>query len=94
MSETMKTAVFRDVKKIELETCDKPGAAGNKILVKIDASAICTWEQRVYTGVNKVEFPFIGGHEIFATMSSDEFKKDKHYPKKNFFHGICLFCFR
>ena len=28
MSETMKTAVFRDVKKIELETCDKPGAAG------------------------------------------------------------------
>ena len=33
-------------------------------------------------------------HQIFATMSSDEFKKDKHYPKKNFFHGICLFCFR
>ncbi|WP_418488761.1 hypothetical protein [Faecalibacillus intestinalis] len=31
---------------------------------------------------------------IFATMSSDEFKKDKHYPKKNFFYGICLFCFR
>ena len=30
----------------------------------------------------------------FATMSSDEFKKDKHYPKKNFFYGICLFCFR
>lgn len=64
MSETMKTAVFRDVKKIELETCDKPRAAGNKLLVKIDASAICTWEQRVYTGVNQVEFPFIGGHEI------------------------------
>ena len=31
---------------------------------------------------------------IFAIMSSDEFKKDKHYPKKNFFYGICLFCFR
>lgn len=31
---------------------------------------------------------------IFATMSSDEFKKDKHYPKKTFFYGICLFCFR
>ena len=28
---------------------------------------------------------------FFATMSSDEFKKDKHYPKKNFFYGICLF---
>ena len=33
-------------------------------------------------------------HQLFATMSSDEFKKDKHYPKKNFFYGICLFCFR
>ena len=31
---------------------------------------------------------------VFATMSSDEFKKDKHYPKKTFFYGICLFCFR
>ena len=31
---------------------------------------------------------------FFATMSSDEFKKDKHYPKKTFFYGICLFCFR
>ena len=32
-----------------------------------------------------------GGYQIFATMSSDEFKKDKHYPKKTFFYGICLF---
>lgn len=37
---------------------------------------------------------FIRGEQLFATMSSDEFKKDKHYPKKNFFYGICLFCFR
>ena len=33
----------------------------------------------------------VGCEVIFATMSSDEFKKDKHYPKKNFFYGICLF---
>ena len=37
---------------------------------------------------------FVRGQQFFATMSSDEFKKDKHYPKKNFFYGICLFCFR
>ena len=36
----------------------------------------------------------IHAHQLFATMSSDEFKKDKHYPKKTFFYGICLFCFR
>lgn len=62
--ETMKTAVFRGVKDIALETCERPEANGKKVLVKIDACAICTWEQRVYTGVNKVQFPFIGGHEI------------------------------
>ena len=42
----------------------------------------------------QISAQFIKGMEIFATMSSDEFKKDKHYPKKNFFYGICLFCFR
>jgi len=36
----------------------------------------------------------IYARKVFATMSSDEFKKDKHYPKKTFFYGICLFCFR
>lgn len=66
MNETMKTAVFTDIKEIELQECERPVAKGNKVLVKIDATAICTWEQRVYTGVNKVEFPFIGGHEIAA----------------------------
>ena len=64
MSETMKTAVFRRVKDIALEECPLPQAHGHKVLVKIDSCAICTWEQRVYTGVNKVEYPFIGGHEI------------------------------
>lgn len=64
VSETMKTAVFTDIKEIGIQVHERPKAKGNKVLVKIDASAICTWEQRVYTGVNKVEFPFIGGHEI------------------------------
>lgn len=66
MSEIMRTAVFTDIRKIELQECERPVPKGNKVLVKIDATAICTWEQRVYTGVNKVEFPFIGGHEIAA----------------------------
>lgn len=66
MEEKMKTAVFKGIKEIELQECERPVPIGNKVLVKIDATAICTWEQRVYTGVNKVEFPFIGGHEIAA----------------------------
>lgn len=46
-------------------------------------------------GIVVIQGPhLIGGHQLFATMSSDEFKKDKHYPKKTFFYGIFLFCFR
>lgn len=68
--EKMKTAVFRGIKDIVLETHDRPEAKGNKVLVKIDACAICTWEQRVYTGVKSVQFPFIGGHEIAGHIVS------------------------
>ncbi|WP_196593642.1 zinc-dependent alcohol dehydrogenase [Pectinatus sottacetonis] len=64
----MKTAVFTGIRKITLEECKTPTAKGNKVLVKVNSCAICTWEQRVYTGVNKVEFPFIGGHEIAAEI--------------------------
>jgi L-iditol 2-dehydrogenase len=64
----MKTAVFTQVGEIGLQECKKPNAKGNKVVVKVEACAICTWEQRVYTGVNKVEFPFIGGHEIAAKI--------------------------
>lgn len=68
MSELMKVAVFTDVGKIELQEAEIPRPKGNEILVRIKACAICTWEQRVYTGVKKVEFPFIGGHEMVGKI--------------------------
>lgn len=70
MCDRMRTAVFTDVRKIEIQECKRPIARENQVLVKVDACAICTWEQRVYTGVKKVEFPFIGGHEIAGHIVS------------------------
>ncbi|MBO0451981.1 zinc-dependent alcohol dehydrogenase [Candidatus Enterococcus murrayae] len=64
----MKTAVFYGIKDLRIEECDMPEVSENKILIKIEACALCTWEQRVYTGVKKVEYPFIGGHEIAAEI--------------------------
>lgn len=49
---------------------------------------------REYNKELKAKGYIVVAGKIFATMSSDEFKKDKHYPKKTFFYGICLFCFR
>ncbi|TLF38899.1 zinc-binding dehydrogenase [Lacticaseibacillus zeae] len=59
----MKAAIFNDVKKLDVEEIEKPEIRPNEVLVQLKACALCTWEQRVYTGVNKVQFPFIGGHE-------------------------------
>lgn len=64
----MKIAVFKDVEKIEIEEVNDLQLAPHQVLIKVDCCAICTWEQRVYTGVKKVEFPFVGGHEIAATI--------------------------
>lgn len=59
----MKAAVFEDTKKLDIEEIEIPKIHSNEVLVKLKACALCTWEQRVYTGVNSVQFPFIGGHE-------------------------------
>lgn len=64
MEEKLRTVVFRGVGDLGLEEYDVPAAGPGKLLIRIEACAICTWEQRVYKGVNKVDFPFIGGHEI------------------------------
>lgn len=59
----MKAAIFNKVGHVDVEDIDKPEIRPNEVLVQLKACAICTWEQRVYQGINKVKFPFIGGHE-------------------------------
>ncbi|MCC8060322.1 MAG: alcohol dehydrogenase catalytic domain-containing protein [Clostridiales bacterium] len=77
MSEMAKTLVFTGVRQIELREYPIPEVPDDKILVKVEASAICTWEQRVYTGVKKVDFPFIGGHEVFGRIMAMGDKVDQ-----------------
>ena len=60
----MKIAVFEDVKNIKIREIEKPQVGETQVLVKIETCAICTWEQRVYSGVKEVPFPFVGGHEL------------------------------
>jgi len=35
-----------------------------QVLVRVAAAALCTWEQRVYAGVDTRSYPLIGGHEF------------------------------
>lgn len=96
----MKTAIFYGIKDLKIEECELPEVSENKILIKIEACALCTWEQRVYTGIKKVEYPFIGGHEIAAEIvdlgsNIDQTKwqvGDKVVFGTNLACGDCDFC--
>lgn len=67
-NENFKCAAFTGVRQVEYMECKKIEPIGNEVLIKMDACAICTWEQRVYTGKKDIQYPFIGGHEISGTV--------------------------
>ncbi|MGG5318716.1 zinc-dependent alcohol dehydrogenase [Enterococcus sp. AZ072] len=72
--DTCKAAIFTEVEKLEVVDIKKPVPKANEVLVELKTCAICTWEQRVYKGINQVDFPFIGGHEeagIITAVGSD-----------------------
>lgn len=96
----MRTAVFHGIEDLVIEEAPTPKVSVGKILLRIDTCAICTWEQRVYTGQKKVEFPFIGGHEIageIIEIGEGVNKKiwkvgDKVVYGTNLACGDCFFC--
>ncbi|MDR3644077.1 MAG: alcohol dehydrogenase catalytic domain-containing protein [Clostridia bacterium] len=60
----MKVVAITGEKKVQIIDIDQPTPKPGELLIKIKSCALCTWEQRVYTGVSKMQFPFVGGHEI------------------------------
>lgn len=67
--ETYKVAVIEDVKKIGFKEVKKREPEDKQVLVKVDSCAICTLEQRVYSGVMN-RYPFAGGHEAAGTVEA------------------------
>ncbi len=65
----MRVAVFKDKGQVEIQEVEKPVPSKGEILVKIEACALCTWEQRIFKGISHVPFPFIGGHEVSGTIA-------------------------
>ncbi len=66
---TYKVAVMDGVKKIAFQDVEKREPAPKQVLVKVDSCAICTMEQRVYTGVMS-KYPFSGGHEAAGVVEA------------------------
>lgn len=64
----MKLAVFTGVGQVAFDDRPNPIPGDDQVLVKVQTCALCTWEQRVYTGAKRIEFPFVGGHEVAGVI--------------------------
>jgi 2-desacetyl-2-hydroxyethyl bacteriochlorophyllide A dehydrogenase len=62
-AKTMRVGIMAGVRDISVRDIPVPEPGPGEILVRLRATAICTWEQRSYSGAQHNNFPFVGGHE-------------------------------
>jgi len=55
---------------LELREFTLPRPGSGQVLVRIRATALCTWEQRTYQGIQDVKTPFVGGHETSGVVAA------------------------
>ena len=67
MAETYKRAVFAGPETIRFDELPIPEPGPNQALVKVKACALCTWEQRSYTGEEHF-YPLSSGHEVSGEL--------------------------
>lgn len=63
METKYKLAIISDKGKIDCVERKLEKPSEGQVLVKVDACAICTLEQRIYSG-SMARYPFAGGHEV------------------------------
>ena len=64
MSIKIKAVAFKDIKQVELVERETPDLRPDEVLVKVHAVALCTMEQRLFTGALKMPMLATGGHEV------------------------------
>lgn len=69
MNNKYKVALISDERKLEIVEKNIKQPEGSQVLIKIDCCAICTLEQRIYSGVMK-RYPFAGGHEAAGIVAA------------------------
>ena len=98
LDEQMRIGVMTGPGEIEIREVAMPRPAVNQVLVRIRATAICTWEQRSYSGQQSNRFPFLGGHEMAGEIVeigpgvSDQFAIGDHVIIGSSACGQCHWC--
>ena len=67
---TMRVGVMAGVHDIKVEDIATPVPGPGEVLVRLRATAICTWEQRSFSGAQANKFPFVGGHEMAGEVAA------------------------
>ena len=68
-SSTMRAAVFKGAGDMSLDTIPRPGPDPEKVLVRVTRTGICTFERRIYSGLQKhIPMPSIAGHEAAGVV--------------------------
>jgi threonine dehydrogenase-like Zn-dependent dehydrogenase len=61
---TYRRSVISAPHQVEFQDVEIPQPGQRQVLVRVGAAALCTWEQRVYAGIDTSSYPLIGGHEF------------------------------
>src|ERR1700737_4287202 len=67
---TMQAGVLVATRSLELQSFPVPLPGPGQALVQVRATALCTWEQRTYQGIQDIKTPFVGGHETAGIVAA------------------------
>jgi len=67
VARTYKRAVFIRPRQIRFDDVPIPEPGPCQALVRVRTCALCTWEQRMYTG-EESHYPLVGGHEVSGEL--------------------------
>jgi len=93
----MKAITILDKFNIDLREFEKPAPGVGQVLVQMKCAAICTVDQRAYSGATKSRGPQVGGHEgsgIVVAVGPDveETKVGDHVSVGRSSCGVCENC--
>ncbi len=66
----MKAVAITGINQIEIVQVPVPEIGPRDVLLRIKAAGLCTWEQRIYTGQSKADYPLVGGHEVAGEIAA------------------------
>jgi L-iditol 2-dehydrogenase len=66
----MRAGVLVAPRQLELRSYPVPRPGAGQALVQVRATALCTWEQRTFQGIQEIKTPFVGGHETAGVVAA------------------------